>query len=187
MAATAVRAIKERLASVLRSERASIESIRAAIVTANAERRAIADKPRAWNEIEAEVDAVLKAIKDQASTRFTIWHIANPRYRFSVSEFTAAAVENPLALSVLLDEEAVRDALLRDQPIDGVSADERRMALEEADDRILCLECAEEVALRALDEATDSHVARRGDVSIDVLLAPSVDLEPFAARAEVPK
>lgn len=169
--------------TVVASVRAQVEGLRDTVAALKTKRRQIETQPVPMSEALDAIEAGLDRLERDAAGRFdnlaALMRPANgrPHLTFDPHPSTLPAMLVLVARDVIA--ERLRGnvvAAYESAGLTGITADDRRAALQELDTTVLAVEAAEELMIRRA-EAADLEILRRGDANPAVVLAPAADLE----------
>lgn len=164
---------------MLDTSRAHIEAIRSNVSRLAAERDAVRSAYFDGPYVERRADAMIAGWAERARDAFE--HLGSRGGGPASSEISSrlAAVE----LAAILQPEALKKAMIASART-GISDTVREQELKRLDTEIKAAEIAEELALREIDAVTGNHEKRRLDARIDIILAPSTELQVAAKPAK---
>lgn len=166
--------VAKKVRDALFAARTDLAAIQDRIADLRAKREAVEILPRDRASVERLVD---EAIAGEVSP-FSSSALASPlidgfasaaqlRHQINADLFASLAAFDPKRLKSLI---------LADAP-DGLPDHERAAQIGKLDRDILAAEMAEELALREIDEASGTVALRRPDAPIEIILAPTSELQ----------
>lgn len=176
---SAVTKARNTIAEALREASTDLEEIRDQIDSLHRERRQIERQNDDFETTAARIgDVIAEARKESLISRNMLASVPAAASTFDAI-FANLMKGRPFFVLAHLAPDALRESLLADvERKGGISPEQRAAALKAVDAKLLTAEIAEEVAIREMEDATGSYIARRANADPAILLAPDQELSP---------
>lgn len=176
---SAVTKARNTIAEALREASADLEEIRGQIDALHRERRQVERRNDDFETIAARIgDVIAEARRESLISQNMLTSVPATASTFDAL-FSNLMKGRPFFLLAHLAPDTLRESLLADvERKGGISPKQRAAALEAIDAKLLTAEIAEEVAIREMEDATGSYIARRAKADPAILLAPDRELSP---------
>ena len=177
MSVMSMEAARTAIADALSQASIELEATRRRIARLTSDRRQVSSAFEDFATIEAKVDRTIAAARTvEIFSRHTFRNV-EPSVGAMDNFLSKAFAVHPFSVLAQIAPDALKAFVLsRVDREGGLSPDARATGLERLDVAIFREEIAEELAIRSMEDATDTIVHRRGDGDPALWLAPMAEL-----------